>query len=374
MPGSTPMPRHGRACRATPAPTCTTGSARSTQRTREYDRDFVPSLRSAYSEGAWELHTDVDGCVWFGGDFLGGPFVNGQRQYLEGFSKFCRRDTVAPSVPAASATLATGGVRLSWAPASDDRPGALGYEVLRNDRVVSPLVYGTSYTDPGGSPSDRYFVRSVDVAGNRSATTSVLAAADNLKPTTPRDLVAKVLPDSSVDLTWTASTDDIEVASYRVLRNGVEIALGSRNADHGQPSRSRTRNPLAPGAGDRQCRQPIQQDRFCPRRSGWLRRGPAVGSEEPRGQRGSRHRSRHRFLGFVDRQRRRHRVCGVPQRRPGRNRRQPADHCDARRRLRRPPDPGRRSGTRPGTSPPRPHRCSADSRPPTRARRRCRLV
>ena len=120
--------------------------------THQYDRDFVPSLRSAYSEGAWELHTDVDGCVWFGGDFLGGPYVNGQRQYLEGFSKFCPRDTVAPTVPVAQATLATGGVRVTWTPASDDRGGALGYEILRNDRVVSPLVYGTSYTDPGGSP------------------------------------------------------------------------------------------------------------------------------------------------------------------------------------------------------------------------------
>ncbi len=151
--------------------------------------------------------------------------MNGQRQYLEGFSKFCPRDTSAPSTPAALATLAAGGVRLTWSPAADDRNGTLGYEILRNDRVVSPLVYGTSYTDPGGSPSDRYFVRSVDVAGNRSATTSVLMAADNLKPTTPRDLVATVLPDSSVDLAWTASTDDIAVVNYRVLRNGVEIAL-----------------------------------------------------------------------------------------------------------------------------------------------------
>ena len=57
--------------------------------TREYERDWVPGLGSAYTAGAWALHTDADGCLWFGGDMLGGPFVNGQRQYLESFSKFC---------------------------------------------------------------------------------------------------------------------------------------------------------------------------------------------------------------------------------------------------------------------------------------------
>jgi len=195
--------------------------------TFEYDRSFVPGLRSAYSEGAWALHTDADGCVWFGGDFLGGPYVNGQRQYLEGFSKFCPRDVTAPSTPgAAVATIRPGGgVTVSWDHSTDDAPGYIGYEILRDDRVVSPLVYGTSYTDPGGAVGDAFFVRSVDRAGNRSATTPALLAADNRKPTTPKDLVATVLDDQSIDLTWTASTDDIAVANYRVLRNGVEIAL-----------------------------------------------------------------------------------------------------------------------------------------------------
>ncbi|HSL74328.1 MAG TPA: fibrinogen-like YCDxxxxGGGW domain-containing protein [Ilumatobacteraceae bacterium] len=192
--------------------------------THEYDRDFVPGLRTAYTEGAWELHTGDDGCVWFGGDFLGGPFINGQRQYLESFSKFCPRDTTAPTVPVAVASLAPGGgVRLSWAPSIDDRPGFVGYEVLRNDRVVSPLVYGSSYVDPGGTGADRYFVRAVDPAGNRSATTGVLVATDTVRPTTPTDLAATVTGDQVVLLSWTASTDNVGVVEYRVFRNGVEI-------------------------------------------------------------------------------------------------------------------------------------------------------
>jgi hypothetical protein len=195
--------------------------------THEYDDDFVPGLRSAYSEGAWALHTDVDGCVWFGGDFLGGPYVNGQRQYLESFSKFCPRDVVAPTVPASpiATVRAAGGVRVSWTPSIDESPGYVGYEVLRNDRVVSPLVYGTSFVDTTGSPADRYFVRAVDPAGNRSATSAVFRAADNLRPTVPTDLAAQVEADRSVTLTWTASTDDVAVANYRVLDTGAEVVL-----------------------------------------------------------------------------------------------------------------------------------------------------
>ena len=194
--------------------------------TMEYDRSFVPGLRSAYSEGAWALHTDADGCVWFGGDFLGGPYVNGQRQYLEGFSRFCPADITPPTVPGdpRADVEAGGGVRVGWSRSADDRGGYIGYEVLRNDRVVSPLVYGTSYVDVTGSPGDRYFVRAVDAGGNRSATTTVTTAVDGRAPTTPKDLVATVRADLSVDLSWTASTDDVGVDAYRVLRNGIEIA------------------------------------------------------------------------------------------------------------------------------------------------------
>ena len=81
--------------------------------TRTYERDWVPGLGSAYSAGVWALHTDVDGCLWFGGDLLGGPYVNGRRQYLESFSKFCQRDAIAPTTPgdAAASTRVAGECR-----------------------------------------------------------------------------------------------------------------------------------------------------------------------------------------------------------------------------------------------------------------------
>ena len=202
--------------------------------THEYERDWVPGLGSAYTAGVWALHTDAAGCLWFGGDTLGGPYVNGQRQYLESFSKFCPRDTTAPTVPldAAASTQSDGGVRLTWRPSTDNEPGFLGYEVLRNDRVVSPLLYASSYVDPAGTPNDRYFVRAVDPAGNRSATTpSTMTpmvpppSLDTQNPSTPRDLVATVSTDGSIDVSWSASRDNVGVAYYRVTRNNVEVVL-----------------------------------------------------------------------------------------------------------------------------------------------------
>ncbi|MGB0113707.1 MAG: fibrinogen-like YCDxxxxGGGW domain-containing protein, partial [Ilumatobacteraceae bacterium] len=195
--------------------------------TREYERDWVPGIASGYGWGTWAIEPDVDGCVWFGGDLLGGPYVNGQRQYLEGFSKFCQRDAVAPTSPtdALASIRADGGVTVSWGLATDNAAVYIGYEVLRNDRVVSPLVYGSSYVDPSGTAADRYFVRAVDSTGNRSATTPVAVPADNLPPSTPQDLEAIVNPDHTVTLNWTASTDDVVVESYLVFRNGEQIVV-----------------------------------------------------------------------------------------------------------------------------------------------------
>lgn len=195
---------------------------------RTYSPTWVPSLGSAFTEGVWALHADVDGCLWFGGDVLGGPYVGGQRQYLESFSKFCQRDIQAPTVPVnAGVTVLNdnAGNQITWTQSTDDFPGFIGYEVLRNDRVISPLVYGSSYIDPSGGTADRYFVRAVDPEGNRSASTPLLSAGDNAAPSTPGNLAAVLNGDDSVDLSWSASTDNVGVTNYRILRNGVEILL-----------------------------------------------------------------------------------------------------------------------------------------------------
>lgn len=143
-------------------------------RTRTQLRDFVIEANSAEGEGAWELFIDSAGCLWIGGDFIGGSVIAGRRNYAAGFMRTCPLDSVAPSTPTGVRVSASGARRtLVWNPASDDRGGAVTYEVLRHDRVVAHTS-ATTWTDIGGTSTARYFVRTVDAAGNRSATTSVV--------------------------------------------------------------------------------------------------------------------------------------------------------------------------------------------------------
>jgi hypothetical protein len=143
-------------------------------RTREHLRDFVIEANSAEGEGAWELFVDSAGCLWIGGDFIGGSVIASRRNYAAGFMRTCPVDAVAPSTPTGLRVASTRRSRtLTWRPASDDRGGPVTYEVLRHDRVVA-RTFATTWTDVNVSAPGRYFVRTVDAAGNRSATTAVV--------------------------------------------------------------------------------------------------------------------------------------------------------------------------------------------------------
>src|SRR5882762_8614519 len=63
-------------------------------------------------------------------------------------------------------------------------------------------------------------------AGNVSPdSTSVNATtADTIAPTAPTGVVATAAGGSLVNLTWSASTDDVGVTGYIVKRNGTQVA------------------------------------------------------------------------------------------------------------------------------------------------------
>ena len=50
---------------------------------------------------------------------------------------------------------------------------------------------------------------------------------DTSPPSDPSNLAANAVGGSRVDLSWTASTDDVAVAGYRILRNGSEVATST---------------------------------------------------------------------------------------------------------------------------------------------------
>jgi len=138
-------------------------------------------------------------------------------------------DVVAPSAPtnlAASGTTQTT-TNLSWT-ASTDNVGVTGYDVYRNGSLLGSSST-TTYAVTGLSPSTTYafYVRAKDAAANISANsntvsvTTLAAATDTTAPSAPANLVASGTTQTSTNLAWTASTDNVAVTGYDVYRNGT---------------------------------------------------------------------------------------------------------------------------------------------------------
>ncbi|KQY48307.1 glycosyl hydrolase [Cellulomonas sp. Root137] len=160
-------------------------------------------------------------------------------------------DTTAPSVPAglsASGTTSSS-TNLSWSASTDNAGGSgvSGYEVLRNGTVVGTAT-GTTFTATGLAASTVYqfTVRALDGAGNRSASSSTVSVttsggSDTVAPSTPTGLTASGTTSSATTLAWSASTDNVGVTGYDVLRNGSVIASTA--------NRSYTVTGLSPSTG-----------------------------------------------------------------------------------------------------------------------------
>jgi glucose/arabinose dehydrogenase/chitodextrinase len=134
-------------------------------------------------------------------------------------------DTENPATPANLAAQAAGAARvdLSWA-ASADNVGVTNYEIYRDGQLLATVGNVTSYSDTGvGAETPyQYFVRALDARQNRSdsSNTATVTVPDIVKPTAPANLTAQVGGPARVDLSWTASTDNVGVSNYEVYRNG----------------------------------------------------------------------------------------------------------------------------------------------------------
>jgi fibronectin type 3 domain-containing protein len=146
-------------------------------------------------------------------------------------------DTVAPTAPTNLTAIAANSttVNLSWT-ASTDNVGVVSYSVFR-DGGATPIAItsGTSFSDVGlavGS-THSYLVKASDAAGNQSAASNgvvvTTTGADVTPPSVPTGLTATGASATVIDITWTASTDNVGVSGYKVFRDGgaTEIATVS---------------------------------------------------------------------------------------------------------------------------------------------------
>ncbi|MEZ4777187.1 MAG: M4 family metallopeptidase [Bacteroidia bacterium] len=137
-------------------------------------------------------------------------------------------DTQAPTAPtglSASGTTQTT-TSLTWN-ASTDNVGVTGYKVYLNGTSIG-TVTGTAANVTGLTASTTYsfYVTALDAAANESGASNTVnvttqSAADTQAPTAPSGLAASNITQTSADLSWTASTDNVGVDHYNVYVGGV---------------------------------------------------------------------------------------------------------------------------------------------------------
>ena len=141
-------------------------------------------------------------------------------------------DTTPPTAPTNVVATANSSsqITVTWT-ASTDNVGVTGYRVERCQgsgcstftQVGTPTA--SPYVDTGLAASTMYVyrVRATDAAGNLSAYSSTASAtttsgADTQPPTAPSGLSANAASGSQINLSWTASTDNVGVAAYHIER------------------------------------------------------------------------------------------------------------------------------------------------------------
>jgi glucose/arabinose dehydrogenase/chitodextrinase len=155
-------------------------------------------------------------------------------------------DTTPPSVPAnLTATAASSTqVDLGWN-ASTDNVGVAGYQVERcqgtgcSNFTLLATVPGLTYNNTGLSPSTSYSyrVRATDAAGNLSGYSNAASATtqgtpDTSPPSVPTGLDGTGTSISQINLSWSASTDNVAVSGYRIFRNGSQVGTSATASFH----------------------------------------------------------------------------------------------------------------------------------------------
>jgi chitodextrinase len=102
--------------------------------------------------------------------------------------------------------------------------GVTGYRIYR-DGVEVGTSASTTYSDTGLNSATRYCytVTAYDAAGNESGQSAetCVTTEDTIPPSVPGNLTATAVSASQIDLSWSASTDNVGVALYRIYRDGA---------------------------------------------------------------------------------------------------------------------------------------------------------
>lgn len=144
-------------------------------------------------------------------------------------------DIIPPSAPTdvnVSDITATG-AKITWT-ASTDNVKMAGYNLYYQGEDqeltlinTAGVIEETEYTLTGLTPETTYqiVVEAVDEAGNiaRARAVEVVTLEDTEAPDAPTNVEASEITETSAKITWTASTDNVEVAGYNIYVDEAKI-------------------------------------------------------------------------------------------------------------------------------------------------------
>ena len=118
-------------------------------------------------------------------------------------------------------------IKITWNE-SEDESGIYCYYIYRDGERIGS-TRNLYYVDTGLKSLSQhlYYVIACDIDGNMSEKSDIIEAAtdaDEYAPTQPANLTAVVKGDSTIYLSWIASSDNVKVVEYNIYRNGVLIA------------------------------------------------------------------------------------------------------------------------------------------------------
>ena len=155
-------------------------------------------------------------------------------------------DVSAPTAPGALTAIGTiGKATLTWGAASDNvavarynvhRGTTAGFTPSTANRIAQPT--GTNYTDTAAAGTYFYKVTAEDAAGNVGPVSNEASAtitSDTQAPTAPTGLTATP-SGSTVNLSWTAASDNVGVLRYNVHRSTTSGFTPSAANRIGQPT------------------------------------------------------------------------------------------------------------------------------------------
>ena len=196
-------------------------------------------LSSQRSSGGWALEMADDGALWAGGDFNFSYTSITAGQWSGGFVRMAPRNATAPAVP--ENLRASDGnsqqVTLEWSSV----PGAVSYDILRDDRPIASTTSNTVTVPLGGN--NRFFVRAVASDGLRGASTPAYVVDANGKPSRPAD--AALLVDEGDTWAYHWSTDPVAKNWTQTSFDDSSWSRGATPIGYGGPG---INTKLTPGA------------------------------------------------------------------------------------------------------------------------------